>query len=656
MRFVSAIVLAVWMSACFSQSALAEKRVALIIGISKYQNVNHLTNPDNDAAMMAATFRKAKFDVVTLRTDLTASEMRRTLRHFGDQARDADIAVIYYAGHGMEVDGINYVVPADALLRRDTDVYDEAISVNRLLVAVEPAKRLRLIILDACRNNPFVKTMKRMIATRAIGRGLVKVEPASPNTMIAFAAKAGSTAEDGDGKDSPFAVALAAHLTTPGLDLRRAFGYVRDDVLKATDDRQEPFIYGSLGGDEVSLVPAPPVAKPVLPLIDPNEAIRRDYLLAEQVGTREAWHSFLASYGTGFYAKLAKAQLDKLAAEEARIAATEKAKAAADEQARLAAEGAAAAQQKKALAEAKAAEAARIAAEKKLARAEAKAKAADEARIAAEKAMQERIAKAEAEAKAAAAKADAIAQARAAIEQAARDKSATPSTSARTAAQDGAVAAEPAPANPASQQLASLTPAQPAATKPAAADVPRLLLIELRRVGCFTGSIEGTWNDAAQQSLGRFNKYAGTTLDTKMASLDTLDVVRGRHKRVCPLACDHGYKAEGDTCTRIICRAGFKLNDNNECEKIERRKQEAKRETPEQSRPRQNGGANQSGGGGNFLHRCGAKSCSMALHGCMRKAAMSGKRGYACEGRYSSCLQSGNWLGRSCILHGLARN
>ena len=655
MRFVSTIVLAVWMSACFSQSALAEKRVALIIGISKYQNVNHLTNPDNDAAMLAATFRKAKFDVVTLRTDLTASEMRRTLRNFGDQARDADIAVIYYAGHGIEVDGTNYVVPADARLRRDTDVYDEAISVNRLLVAVEPAKRLRLIILDACRNNPFTKTMKRMIATRAIGRGLVKVEPASPNTMIAFAAKAGSTAEDGDGRDSPFAVALTAHLTTPGLDLRRAFGYVRDDVLKATSDRQEPFIYGSLGGDEVSLVPAPPVAKPRLPLIDSNEAIRRDYLLAEQVGTPEAWHSFLASYGTGFYAKLAKAQLDKLAAEEARIAATKKAKAAADEQARLAAEGAAAAQQKKALAEAKAAEAARIAAEKKLAQAEAKAKAADEARITAEKAMQERIAKAEAEARAAAAKADAIAQARAAVEQAARDKPAIPSTAARTAAQDGAVVAEPAQAKPIGQ-LASLTPNEPAATKPAAADVPRLLLVELRRVGCFTGSIEGTWNNAAQQSLGLFNKYAGTTLDTKLASLDTLDVVRGKGARVCPLICDRGYKAQGDTCTRIICNAGFELGHNNECEKIERRKQQAKRETPEQSPQKGNRRSNQSGGGGSLLHRCRARSCSMALHGCLRKAALVGKRGFGCETKYNGCLQSGSWVSRYCSLHSLARN
>jgi hypothetical protein len=652
MRWLPALVLALSMSGLFSRPALAEKRVALVIGISNYQHVNRLTNPDNDAAMLAAMFRKAKFDVVTLRTDVTAAEMRRALRQFGDQAANADIAVIYYAGHGMEVDGINYLIPADAVLKRDTDVYDEAVSVNRLLVAVQPAKRLRLIILDACRNNPFAKTMRRMIATRAIGRGLAKVEPASPNTLIAFAAKAGSTAEDGDGRDSPFAVALTAHLTTPGLDLRRAFGYVRDDVLKATSNRQEPFIYGSLGGDEVSLVPAAHVAKPHLPAINRSEAIRRDYLLAEQVGTREAWQSFVATYGKGFYAKLAKAQLDKLAAEKARTAATEKAKAAADEQARLAAEGAAAAEQKKALAETEAAEAARIAAEKKLARAEAKAKAADEARIAAEKAMQERIAKAEAEAKAAAAKAEAIARARAAEGPATGDKASRQAA----AAQGKADEVKPTPGKPIGQ-LASLTPRESAGAKPVKADIPRLLLKELRRVGCFTGSIEGTWNDAAQRSLGRFNTYAGTTLDTKVASLDTLDVVRGRHKRVCPLACDHGYKAEGDTCRRIICGAGFKLNDNNECEKIERRKQQATRETPEQSRHRQNGRGNPSGGGGGGLsHRCRARSCSMALHGCMRKAAMLGRRGRGCQIKYNSCLQSGRWLGRYCSLHGLARN
>src|SRR5262245_63812580 len=98
--------------------------------------------------------------------------------------------------------------------------------------------------------------MKRTVASRAIGQGLAKIEPSSPNLLIAYSAKAGSTAADGDGKNSPFTTALTKHLTTPGLDVRRAFGYVRDDVLKSTSNRQEPFVYGSLGGDDVPLVPA----------------------------------------------------------------------------------------------------------------------------------------------------------------------------------------------------------------------------------------------------------------------------------------------------------------------------------------------------------------------------------------------------------------
>ena len=182
------------------------------------------------------------------------------LREFADKANDADIAVIYYAGHGIEVDGNNYLIPVDAKLERDNDVYDEAFSLDRVLVSVESAKKLRLVILDACRDNPFAQTMKKTVATRAIGRGLAKVEPASPNTLIAYSAKAGSTAADGNGKNSPFTTALSNHLTTPGLDVRRAFGFVRDDVLKSTNNRQEPYVYGSLGGDDVPLVPAPAAA------------------------------------------------------------------------------------------------------------------------------------------------------------------------------------------------------------------------------------------------------------------------------------------------------------------------------------------------------------------------------------------------------------
>jgi uncharacterized caspase-like protein len=229
--------------------------------------VARLKNPANDASVVTAMLKSAGFDTVDSREDLSVVEMRRALREFGNKTRDADVAVIYYAGHGIEVDGTNYLIPVDATLETDTDVFDETFPLDRVLVAVEPAKQLRLVILDACRDNPFAKTMKRTTAARAIGRGLAKVEPSSPNTVIAFAAKAGSTASDGDSKNSPFAAALVEHLPKPGLDLRRAFGFVRDDVLRTTKNAQEPFIYGSLGGNDVPLVPVKPVAATDLKLI-----------------------------------------------------------------------------------------------------------------------------------------------------------------------------------------------------------------------------------------------------------------------------------------------------------------------------------------------------------------------------------------------------
>src|SRR5467141_1790592 len=145
---------------------------ALLLGNSAYQNVARLANPVNDGAMIAATLKNAGFDVVEERHDLPAAETRRTLRDFADRARDADVAVVYYAGHGIEVDGTNYLIPVDAKLERDTDVYDEAFSLDRVLLAIEPAKQLRLVILDACRDNPFAKTMKRTVASRAIGQVL----------------------------------------------------------------------------------------------------------------------------------------------------------------------------------------------------------------------------------------------------------------------------------------------------------------------------------------------------------------------------------------------------------------------------------------------------------------------------------------------------
>jgi hypothetical protein len=680
MRAIGAILFSIWVSGLLSQPALAEKRIALAIGNSNYQNVGHLANPANDAATLAETFRKANFDVVTLRNDLTASEMRRALREFGDKARDADVAVIYYAGHGIEVDGVNYLIPIDATLEHDTDVYDEALSLERVLVAVEPARRLRLVILDACRDNPFAKTMRQTIARRSIGRGLAKVEPPSPNTMIAFAAKAGSTASDGDNKSSPYAIALAAHLTAPGLDLRKAFGFVRDDVLKATNNSQEPFIYGSLGGDDVALVPAPAVAPP--PALDPNEGARRDYEFAERIGTKEAWDSFLSTYTGGFYSKLAQAQRNKLAAEEARLAATEKARLAAEERERLVAEGAKATAQAKAAADAKAAEEARIAAEKRKAQEEtrlaeaqrakaaAQAKAAEEARIAAEKANkleeekanQARIAaaktKAEDEAKDAAA-----GRAKAAAEAKSADEARITAENAKTG--DANTTGAEKPIGP----VATLTPAEPAGetnskpSEPVAQDIPRLLQTELRRLGCNTGAVDGNWNAAAQRSLDLFNKSAGTTFDTKVASLDTLDFLRSKTARICPLICEHGYKASGDICTKITCEPGFEIGGDNSCVRINPKKPPATRENKGEAKhdgrpdefPSANRPANQ-GGDPNGFYRCGATSCSMALRGCIRKSGIVGGNPEMCQVKYNNCLQTGSFVGRFCQLHGLARN
>jgi len=527
------------------QPALAEKRVALVLGNSAYQNVARLANPVNDGAMIAATLKNAGFDVVEERHDLPAAETRRTLRDFADRARDADIAVVYYAGHGIEVDGTNYLIPVDAKLERDTDVYDEAFSLDRVLLAIEPAKQLRLVILDACRDNPFAKNMKRTVASRAIGQGLAKIEPTSPNMLIAYSAKAGSTALDGDAKNSPFTMALAKHLTTPGLDVRRAFGFVRDEVLKTTSYRQEPFVYGSLGGDDVPLVPVKATASPANPQAD----IRRDYELAQQVGNKAALNAFLAQYPDGFYAELARSQLAKLAAEEARVAATEKARLAEQERARLAAEGAQKGQQAKAEADAKAAEQARIAAEK------------------AKQVAQEQVAAAE--------------QKRTAIETSAAGKGPENKASENKVVVDNK-AADQLAAGPAEKT----PPANVAALSDgsAPADLAKSVQIELRRVGCLTAAADGEWNATSQRSLALFNRHAGTRLNVKLASTDALDAIKRKPSRVCPLVCEHGFKPDGDRCSRIVCAEGSFLNDDNECEKRRAKKPVANRDRDDRER------------------------------------------------------------------------
>jgi uncharacterized caspase-like protein len=537
-----------------TDAAWAGKRVALVIGVSAYKQVPQLANPARDADAMTALFKKAGFDTVDSRRDLGIAELRRAIRDFSATSQDAEVAVVYYAGHGMEVDGVNYLVPADARLASDFDIEDETVSLDRVMRALDGAKRLKLVILDACRDNPFATSMKRTVASRAIGRGLAKVEPSMSDTLIAFAARAGAVASDGDGQNSPFATALVRNITEPGLDLRIAFGRVRDEVLKATGNRQEPFVYGSLGGDTVALVPR---------LADPEAEARVDYELAAQVGTREAWDSFLAKHPAGFFANLARGQNSKLEAAQQGRARADDAKRQAEE---LAAQKAA--DFRRQLEE----QSARQTAEAKQKLSEQAKRELEEARAQIAEQAKKELDEARRKAEQAQLQADA---ARVQVEQARRQAAAEAQVQVEQARRDAKAQADKVQADKAqAEKLAALTPSQPALPEPPPAapkmdpsDIARLLQAHLKRVGCNPGSADGTWDDGSRKALELFNSNANTHFDVKLASLDALDSVRSKTDRVCPLVCGKGQRADGDRCVQIGCASGYLLNASGACEK-----------------------------------------------------------------------------------------
>ncbi len=226
-------------------SPLRETRVALVIGNSNYRNVGALANAGNDARVFADRLRALGFSKVNLALDLPRDQIASALTAFAEEASKADWALVYYAGHGIEMAGVNFLVPIDARLSADSDVQAEAVPLNHVLDAVEGARRLRLVILDACRDNPFLDKMVRSVTNRAVQRGVGHVEPQGA-TLVAYAAKHGQQALDGDGGNSPFMNALSKQVDVPGVEIVMMFRKVRDDVLLATRKQQEPFIYGSL--------------------------------------------------------------------------------------------------------------------------------------------------------------------------------------------------------------------------------------------------------------------------------------------------------------------------------------------------------------------------------------------------------------------------
>ena len=228
---------------------LADGRVALVVGNSTYAHIGRLPNPDNDARDISAALGRLGFEVTT-ELDADRVELTEALRAFTRRSAGADVSLVFYAGHGIEMDGVNYLVPVDARLERDVDVRFEAVTVDDLLVSTTGAS-LRLVILDACRNNPLARSMQRTAATRTVSGGSfadLNEDLLGDETLVAYAAAAGTTAADGRGRNSPYTAALLSHLETP-LEVGLLFRRVRAQVLAATNGAQRPHEYHSLVGE-----------------------------------------------------------------------------------------------------------------------------------------------------------------------------------------------------------------------------------------------------------------------------------------------------------------------------------------------------------------------------------------------------------------------
>lgn len=239
--------------------AQAEKRVALVVGNSAYQHTAPLENPKNDAADMAAALRRLGFEVSEGR-DLDKASLERTIRNFAQALTGARLAVFFYAGHGLQVGGQNYLVPIDAQLTTGAGLDFEAVRLDLIQRAMEREVSTNILILDACRDNPLARNLARALGTRssAIGRGLAAME-SGDGTLISFSTQPGNVALDGAGRNSPFATALLKHIVTPGEDLPTILINVRNDVMAATDRRQVPWEHSAL---TAKVYFTPPAAAP----------------------------------------------------------------------------------------------------------------------------------------------------------------------------------------------------------------------------------------------------------------------------------------------------------------------------------------------------------------------------------------------------------
>ena len=341
--------LAVWaglMVMAAAPAALAEKRVALVLGNAAYQNTTPLTSPTHDAADLAAVLSRLGFDVVE-GIDLDKRAMERTMRQFTQKLARADVALFYFAGHALQSGGQNYLMPIDARLRSEGDVDFEAVPLALVLRQMEREAKTSIVLLDACRENPLARGLARTLGTRAslMGQGLAEVK-AGVGTLVGLSTQPGNIALEGEGRNSPYAKALLKHVEAPGKDVSGVLVAVRNDVLQATAGKQVPWEFAALT-DEVYLRAAPaaaaiPAGSP-MPLPHPSALppaatateLPPDYDKEMEIAFWNAikgskspavLQTYLDRFPRGTFAGLARVMLDQLKREESAATAPEAAK------------------------------------------------------------------------------------------------------------------------------------------------------------------------------------------------------------------------------------------------------------------------------------------------------------------------------------------
>jgi uncharacterized caspase-like protein len=302
------------------EAAAAQKRVALVIGNSAYTHTPALSNPRNDAVDVAAALAGFGFEVVE-GYDLDKPGFDRSVRIFATALQGADAGVFFYAGHALQVQGQNYLVPVDAELSAAAALDFEMVRLDLIQRTMENHARTNILFLDACRDNPLMRNLARSMGTRSanIGQGLASVE-AGVGTLISFSTQPGNVALDGGGRNSPFAGALVRNMRQSMDDLSTLLITVRNDVMKATGNKQIPWEHSSLTGRFYFNPPAssaPLAAPPSSPARAPRDEAADAWAAAKESASRAVLEAFIKRYASSFYAELARERLAALASRQA---------------------------------------------------------------------------------------------------------------------------------------------------------------------------------------------------------------------------------------------------------------------------------------------------------------------------------------------------